>query len=95
MVGGFGDWGWVLVFFPLWFVVAPISFAVTAPLRRRARPRTERLLETSVVILSTCCAAAIMLSLNCSSVIQISFLDQVCRTQDFQAAVWTGLASLL
>jgi hypothetical protein len=95
MAGGFGDWGWVLVFFPLWFVVAPISFAVTAPLRRRASPRTERLLETSAVIVSTCCAAAIIMSLDCSSVIQISFLDQVCRAHDLQAGVWTGLASLL
>jgi hypothetical protein len=94
-MGGFGDWGWVLVFFPLWFVMAPIWFAVAAPLRRRARPKTGKLLETSAVLLSICCAAGIMMSLDCSSLIQISFLNQVCRTQDFHTAVWTGLASLL
>jgi hypothetical protein len=91
----FGDWGWVLVFFPLWFVMAPIWFAVAGPLRRRAGPRTEKLLETSALVLGVCCAAGIMMSLDCSSVIQISFLDQVCHTQNFETTAWTALASLL
>ena len=84
MTTGFGEWGWVLLFFPLWFVMAPVWFAAVIPLKRQARPRTVKILEGSAALLSICCAAGMLMTLDCSSAIHISFLDPVCHAPLFQ-----------
>lgn len=87
----FGDWGSALAFIPLWLIMAAIWFGAAARLKRGQKPRTRKILDNLALVLSLGCAVAVLVNLDCQSVIQISFLDPVCRSHDLQLAEWAGL----
>ena len=90
-MGGFANWGAVLFFFPLWTIMAFVWFSVAARLKKGQRPQTVRLLDNSALILSLGCAAAVLLNLDCQSVISIGFLDPVCQSHDLKFAALMGM----
>jgi hypothetical protein len=87
----FADWGSALVFIPLWLFMAAIWFGAAARLKKGQRPRTRKILDNLALVLSLGCAAAVLVNLDCQSVIQISFLDPVCSSHDLQLTAWVGM----
>ena len=71
--------------------MAAIWFGLAGYLKRAQAPRTQKVLDNMALVLSIACAAAMLLSLDCQGVIQVTFFDSVCRSQDLHLAQWGGI----
>lgn len=83
MTKAIGDSVWMLAFFPVWAAMAGVWFGVAAGPKRCAGIRMRKFLDSFALVLSICSATAILISLNCESVISMPFAQPACAMVDF------------
>jgi len=84
-----GNWVLVLVFLPLWAVMAPLWFGMAICSKKAVfGHRTRKLIDSAAVALSLCSAGGIMLGLKCSSFMNLPLSEKVCYAAALQSNTW-------
>ena len=81
-----GSWIWLLAFFPLWALMSGVWFCLVAVPKRTASASMCSFLDGSATILSIGSAAAILIGLNCHSIIRLPFADPACQASSFHVS---------
>jgi hypothetical protein len=83
-----GNWPWIIMFVPLWLVMAAAWFSVAAIPKRAAGPHICKLIDMGAVALSLASAGGIALFFKCGSSLNLAVSDPACHVAAVQLSAW-------